>query len=84
MIELTEHAKLRSQQRGITPDCIEVLNMFGCEIKHIQGAISLELDHREKKRLRRVFKACMQLVEKDNYAIVSERGIVITVAHKLS
>ncbi|MDN3717776.1 hypothetical protein [Vibrio breoganii] len=81
--QLTNHAKIRCQQRGFTKDCADIFMIFGHTVQYSEdGAISLELGDREKKKLRKQLRACIQLTELRAYAIVSDEGDVITIAHK--
>ena len=74
MYNLSKHAQIRCQQRGIDPVLIDILIILGAVIKEDNDSISLEIPKKIRKLL--------NLVSKNIYAVLSFDGEVITVAHK--
>lgn len=82
-MEFTEHASKRSQQRGISPELVEVMKMYGehCEQKGGDGL--LRMDRRAIKRFMRDMQQVNSLLNRKTkpYAIVNADR-VITVFHQ--
>lgn len=82
MMQLSQHAKKRSQQRGLTTENIELLMFFGGKIREGRDSLSIEFTHQERKHLRKILKECIELVDKTPYVVVGNDGTVVTAAHK--
>ena len=78
MYNLSKHAQIRCQQRGIDPVLIDILIILGAVIKEDNDSISLEIPKKSHKKIRKL----LNLVSKNIYAVLSFDGEVITVAHK--
>lgn len=79
----TQHARARSQQRGIPPVLIDLLLKFGATQRAPGGVDKVYFDKAARRRVRtyvgNVFKQIDEFL--DVYAVVSPDGQVITVAH---
>lgn len=85
MLQLTNHAKIRLQQRGIPPTVVENLLDYGqcCHDHH--GATIVYFDHRARNALRRRTDPTAFLrIERylDTYAVVAPDGDIVTVGHR--
>ena len=85
MRQLTNHAKIRLQQRGIPPAAVEKLLDYGqcCHDHH--GATILYFDHQARNTLRRrsdvtAFREIERYL--DTYAVVAPDGDIVTVGHR--
>ena len=80
MQALTEHARIRMQQRGISAAAVEDLLTFGREVHDHHGATILYLDKRARAR------TALQQISKskrlDVYAVVGSDGLIKTVGHR--
>lgn len=82
---MTYHAARRLQQRGIQQDVLPLLMQFGTHEYDKRGAKLMYLTHKSKERIRRsVGNDAFRRIEPtlDVYAVVDERGTVITVGHR--
>lgn len=83
-INLSNHAAIRSQQRGIPMQAIEALLEYG-KPRRSKGALSYSMDKRSRyQALAELGKAEYRVIEKwlNCYAIVSPEGILLTVAFR--
>ena len=85
MAILTNHARVRMQQRGIPAAALEVLLDFG-RVRHVHedGCEIVYFDKKAKDRLARVNPVAARDAGKlsRTYAIVGSDGVVITVGHR--
>lgn len=84
-IELSKHASLRLQQRGIPPLILEWLAQYGSVKYDHRGAEVLYFDKRSRKSLAKavgeeVVKKLASLL--DAYAVVSQSGSFVTAGHR--
>lgn len=83
--QLSRHASVRLQQRGIPAFVIELLEACGSEHR-CGGAEKLFFDKAARKRLKRYLggERSLRLVERwlNVYAVVGDNGSVVTTAHK--
>jgi len=82
---LTEHARVRMQQRGIPTNVLEHLHRFGRTIHDHRGAQILTFDHGSRKRMQRELgQDRYRRLEKHihAYAVIDTDGTVITVGHR--
>lgn len=81
---LSRHAAIRSQQRGIPPHAIEALLDFGTEHHDHHGAVVLVLDRAATERLsrNRRLRGCDVDALRGLYAVVASDGRVRTVGHR--
>jgi hypothetical protein len=83
---LTAHARARMQQRGISPDALELLLDFGRETHDHRGCRIVRFDKRSRRHALRALgpERCRQLERCFNaYAVVAEDDAVVTVGHRL-
>src|SRR6185437_11357268 len=83
---LTEHARARMQQRGISPAALELLLDYGHEQHDHRGCRIVRFDKRSRRRvLREIGRDAFRRVERwlDAYAVVAEDDAVVTVGHRL-
>ena len=79
---MTQHAKIRQQQRGIPPIIIDLLIEYGAEARAGSQATSHYFDKAARRRLHAYAGCLFGLFDEylDYYAIISDDGSVITVA----
>jgi|tagenome__1003787_1003787.scaffolds.fasta_scaffold15925193_2 hypothetical protein len=84
-MELTNHARIRQQQRGIPPMVIELLIKFGACEKAGDGTSKYFLDGRSSRQLQAYAGQLFRLIEEylNCYAVVCPEGRVVTVAHRI-
>lgn len=83
--EMSDHARVRMQQRGIPNDIIEQLIDFGRVTHDHHGGQIVWFDRASRKRLQREYgKAFYRIIEKhlDAYAVLDREGVVVTVGHR--
>jgi hypothetical protein len=80
---LTTHARVRMQQRGISPEALELLFELGEASPAPGGRQVLFLERRDQQELGRRGK---RIRERDRlkglYAITDESGTIVTVGHR--
>jgi hypothetical protein len=84
-LRLTEHARVRLQQRGIPESVLEWLIAYGSTVHDHRGGELVFFDHRARNRLRRALDAAvLKKIEPklDTYAVVTGGNNVITVGHR--
>ena len=83
---ITQHAAIRMQQRGIKVKTLNCLFEFGSKMHDRRGCIIVFFDKQSRKRLK-VTNSSIQprLIESqmDAYAVVSVRGEILTVGHRV-
>ncbi|MEO8418813.1 MAG: hypothetical protein ABI475_08830 [Methylophilaceae bacterium] len=85
MEQLTQHAAARMQQRGIKEQTLECLFEFGSKTHDHKGGVVVFFDKQARKRLQGRFgKDGVRQMESqmDAYAVISQRGDVVTVGHR--
>ena len=87
-MELSVHARIRGQQRGIPPSpfLLELIERFGAERPAPDGATSLFLDRPAKRRLRqflggRVYAKLEPMI--DDAFVVEKDAFAVTVGHRV-
>ena len=82
---LTQHAKARSQQRGIPTIVIDLLLDFGATTQAPGGAEKIYFDKSSRKRLRAYAGPLASLLERhlNVYAVVNNEDRVITTGFRL-
>lgn len=84
-IDITPHAAHRLKQRAIPPMVLDLLFQCGTSIR-AQGADRLIFDKAACRRLRKHLggERGLRLIERwlDVYAVVSDEGTLITIAHQ--
>ena len=82
---LTQHAKARMQQRGITLTTLNSLLDYGAQSHDHRGATIVFFDKKARTRLLRDSgRAAYRIMEKqiNAYAVVGNDGSVVTVGHR--
>lgn len=81
----TRHAQVRCQQRGISPDLLELLLEHGAERHLGDGSTIISLPRRRRERIRRCLtRTAFAAVSShlDVYAIFNSTGTLTTVGHR--
>ena len=85
-LELTRHAQTRCQQRGISPELLDLVYVHGV-LRHTSKGFSCYMDKRSRDRARTAIgeDAYRALADKlDFYFVLDiDRRHVLTVAHRL-
>jgi hypothetical protein len=83
-MDMTRHAAIRQQQRGIPPMIIELLIEYGACEKAGDGTYKHFFDRRSKRRLEAHLGQLFRLIGEylNCYAVVCPEGRVVTVAHR--
>ena len=84
-LQLTDHARTRSQQRAIPEVVLESLLSMGKTAHDHRGSCIVYFDHRAKSRLRHLLgESDYRRYENklDAYAVVGNDGSVVTVGHR--
>lgn len=82
---ITQHAKARSQQRGIPPLLIDLLLQFGATEKAPGGAEKVYFDKSARKRIKAYAGSLAGLLEQhlNIYAVIGDGDGVVTIGHRL-
>jgi len=83
---LTEHARARMQQRGISPAALDLLLDYGREAHDHRGCRIVRFDKRSRRRvMRELGNELFRRFERyfDAYAVVAEDDAVVTVGHRV-
>jgi hypothetical protein len=83
---LTEHARVRMQQRGISAAALELLLDFGREAHDHRGCRIVRFDKRSRRRVaREVGPERFRKVERylDAYAVLASDDAIVTVGHRV-
>ena len=86
MDHLTQHAAARMQQRGIKEQTLKCLVRFGSRVHDHQGGIVIYFDKQSRRRLKETLgNSQLRSMESqmDAYVVISERGDVVTVGHRI-
>lgn len=85
MLNMTQHARTRLQQRGIPQDVLEKLLAFGNEVHGHRGSLVIYFNRNAREQLR---AACGNAMYKrieshlNAYAVISDTGHIVTVGHR--
>lgn len=71
-MQLSEHAKIRSQQRVIPNDYIEMILEYGTYIKKPGSALEIKIKKKDKENIIKHLKRLIYLIEK-----CSKKGLLI-------
>lgn len=85
LVPLTNHARVRMQQRGIPPVALDVLLGYGREAHDHRGCRIVRFDKRSRRLAARELDGRMfHRLERyfDTYAVVGPDDAVITVGHR--
>lgn len=83
---ITQYAAIRMQQRGIKEQTLDCLFRFGSKIHDSRGCIIVYFDKQSRKRLKETPNSKLPKPmesQMDAYAVVSIRGEVLTVGHRI-
>lgn len=83
---ITQHAAIRMQQRGIKVKTLDCLFEFGSKMHDRRGCIIVYFDKQSRKRLKETTNSAIPRTmesQMDAYAVVSVRGEVLTVGHRV-
>lgn len=83
-MNITNHAKIRSQQRGIPVSEIELIMSYGIPQDVVGDAKAYQIDGSTKNKIIARLKHLIHIVEKlDGKVIIeSQDGVIITTYHK--
>jgi len=84
MLELSEHAKQRCKERGISPFVVEMITSHGCHCWS-HGAKKYFLDKAARKKVKHHLGSMIYRRVEDKlnvYILVSEDDMIITAAHR--
>lgn len=81
---MTKHAQARTQQRGIPPLIIDLLEQFGAKEKAGDGAVMFFFDKAARRQVKAHAGSMARHLDDylDIYAVVSSDASVITVGHR--
>lgn len=84
LIILTDHARMRMQQRGIPQSQIEWLLEYGSERYDRCGKLWLSYDNRAKKLMRKYLSSdILKRIKLGTYGVIAEEnGVLVTVGHR--
>ncbi len=82
-MKMTQHARIRSQQRAIPPILIDLLLKFGACESVGDGATKMYFNKAARKRVKTYAGALAGLIDAhlDVYAVVSSENQIITTAY---
>lgn len=87
VLDYSQHANQRAQQRAIPPLVVDLLLQFGSP-QRCDGANRLSFDKKATKRLRHHLGGDrgLRVVERwlNVYAVIGDNGNIVTIAHKSS
>lgn len=63
-MNVSQHAAIRSQQRGISSDCINLIINFGTVAKRPGGALEYRFRKKDKANVIKHYKHQIQLLDK--------------------
>jgi hypothetical protein len=87
MIPMSHHAQVRSRQRGITRDAIEVILDFGQEVPSFGSCEVVFMDKEARRRAREALgRAAYAQIEArlDAAIVIGKHGGVVTCMHRRS
>lgn len=82
---LTNHARTRLQQRGISSIVLDCLMQYGRKVHDHRGGEIVFFDHQARERLRRLADPDQYKVvepKMNAYAVIGPDGAVLTVGHR--
>lgn len=83
-MDMTQHAAIRSQQRGLAPMILDLLRQFGSSEPAGDGATKMFFDKAARHRLKTYAGPLAGLLNEhlDVYVVVNSDDQVITAAHR--
>lgn len=84
-MNMTKHAQARTQQRGIPPLMIDLLEQFGARQKAGDGSVKVFFDKAARRHVKAHVGGLARFVDDymDVYAVLANDATVITVGHRL-
>jgi len=84
-MDMSIHAKIRSQQRAIPPMMIDLLLKFGTSEKSGNGTSKFFFDKASRRKVKAYAGNVSKVLEEhlDLYVVVGENNAVVTVAHRM-
>lgn len=84
LIAVTDHARMRMQQRGLQQSQIEWLLEYGSERYDRCGKLWLSYDRKAKKLMRKYLPSdILKRIKLDTYGVIAEEnGVLVTVGHR--
>ena len=85
MLELTQHAEVRMQQRGISRSMLDSLLDYGATLHDHRGATIVYFDRKARTRLLRESGRtgyCRLEKQLNAYAVVARDGAIVTVGRR--
>ena len=81
---MSRHASERAQQRGITPDTLDLLKTYGRRVYDHRGAYSLVFDRQAREKIMKVFGKAAAQLNFNAYAVVASdsANLVVTAGHR--
>jgi hypothetical protein len=82
---VTNHARIRMQQRGIPDGAVDLLLDYGRETRAGKGRRIVSFDKRSRRRMfRDLGQAALRLIARyrDAYAVVGTDDAIVTVGHR--
>jgi hypothetical protein len=81
---LTDHARVRMQQRGIPPVALDVILEYGREAHDHRGCRIVRFDKRSRLQVAKALGEAFRGVERylDAYAVLASDDAVVTVGHR--
>lgn len=83
-MQMTQHAKVRSQQRGIPPIVVDLLMQFGATEPAGGGASKVFFDKAARRRIKAYAGQLASILDEhlDIYAVIGAENQIITMAHR--
>lgn len=82
---MSKHAKIRTQQRGISRKLVEIITLLGEPIKRPGNATEFRINRKDKNNVIKLLKEIIHLLDKSsNVSVIldSDMDEVITVYHR--
>jgi len=82
-MKTSQHAQARMQQRGLSPDVVELILLLGSRVAAQAGVERIALEEKDRKRLCKQFRQALRILEKPQspYVVVTEEDVILTCAH---
>lgn len=82
-MNLTKHAKIRSQQRAIPKSEIDLILNYGDSVYKRGGAVEIGIKKKEKNRIIKKLRRMINKLDKiQNKRVLMIDGVIVTVYHK--
>ena len=82
-MDISKHAKIRCQQRGIPISIVDLIMQFGTPIPKAGGAFEFRILRKDKNRVQSYLKQLTSLLNKtSDIALIESNGKILTVYQK--